>query len=250
MKNLTYLEYLNAGINFTAWMFSAGKDLNGQMQQFAGDMDCNWTQMVDLVITQNKPLELMQILETRLVARPFAFGWFEVGANTIFVANMAATGAPAELLEGVLSGLRKNLEAVRVRIDKRDRLNDLMRQLTQGGIDEKSKILPRMIEFLRDEAMVRDERGERPVATRHSNPWISGSFYLVSAGVLIALLLIVAKQLSLWTLPLVIIGAVLLVSIVGALQLKNDDHLRDEPFVKLMGLAFRYLPLLKDRVKD
>jgi hypothetical protein len=40
---------------------------------------------------------------------------------------------------------------------------------------------------------------------------------------------------------------VLIVSIVGALQLKNDDRLAAASFVKLMGLSFRYLPLLRHR---
>jgi hypothetical protein len=37
---------------------------------------------------------------------------------------------------------------------------------------------------------------------------------------------------------------------VGALQLKNDDKLKEESFLKLMGLSFRYLPLLRRRGKD
>ena len=101
-----------------------------------------------------------------------------------------------------------------------------------------------MQEYLRDEAMARDEQEARSAATRGNNPWGSGSFYLVAAVVVIVVLLVVAKLLSIWALPLVIIGAILVISIVGALQLRNDDRLKDESFVKLMGLSFRYLPLL------
>jgi hypothetical protein len=251
MKDLSNRDFLEAGMNFTSWMFSERKILDAEMLQFATDVGCDWEQMIELVITQkNKSVEFRKVLKERLSARPSAFGWFEVGADYIFVVNMAATGVPAALLEGVLSGLRTELEAVSVRFGKRDQLNDLLRQLKQGDIEEKRKTLSRLKEFLRDEAMVQDEQKARSIGTRTNNPWVSGSFYLVAAGVIIVVLLVVAEHLSIWALPLVLTEAILIISILGALQLKNDERLSDESFIKLMGLSFRYLPLLRHREKD
>ena len=60
----------------------------------------------------------------------------------------------------------------------------------------------------------------------------------------ITLLLVVASVLPFWALPLIIVGAVLLVAVVGALQLRHDDRLGDQAFVKLMGQTLRLLPVV------
>jgi hypothetical protein len=76
------------------------------------------------------------------------------------------------------------------------------------------------------------------------SPWATGSFYLFSLMSLIALLLVVAKVLSVWILPVIIAGGLILVTVVGALQLRHDSNLSQQNFLKLMTLAFRQLPLL------
>jgi len=76
------------------------------------------------------------------------------------------------------------------------------------------------------------------------NPWLSGSFYLVAMVSLIVLLLVVARQLSALTFPLVLIGGLLGVSILGALQLRNDSKLSQKSFLQLMLLTFQQLPFV------
>lgn len=49
----------------------------------------------------------------------------------------------------------------------------------------------------------------------------------------------------LWALPIVIIGAILAMSIIGAFQLRQDERLNEDNFLKLMGLSFKNLLLLK-----
>ena len=44
---------------------------------------------------------------------------------------------------------------------------------------------------------------------------------------------------------LVIIGALLVVGVVGAMQLRNDDRLSEDSFLKLMIESYRRLPLLR-----
>jgi hypothetical protein len=50
--------------------------------------------------------------------------------------------------------------------------------------------------------------------------------------------------LSPWWLPVVILGGLLLITVVGALQLKNGERLQERSFLKLMNMAFQQIPLL------
>jgi len=86
-------------------------------------------------------------------------------------------------------------------------------------------------------------------ATKGENksPWVSGSFYLVAFMVIIAVLAVIAHLLPIYALPIVLVGGILAVSIIGALQLRQDDRLNEENFLKLMALSLRYLPLVKGR---
>jgi internalin A len=88
----------------------------------------------------------------------------------------------------------------------------------------------------------------RPVkAVSHEirSPWASGSFYLLAAVLLLVLIGAGAKLLNWWLVPMVIIGGLVTVTVIGALQLKQDSRLTDSSFLKLMALTFRQLPLLK-----
>ena len=83
----------------------------------------------------------------------------------------------------------------------------------------------------------------KEVTVRH-NPWVSGSFYLVALLSLLALLLAVAQVVSILLFPLVVIGGLVAVAIVGALQLRNDAKLSQKGFLELMALSFRQLPFI------
>lgn len=77
-----------------------------------------------------------------------------------------------------------------------------------------------------------------------NNPWISGSFYLFVAAVAITGLAVISKNVHWTLLPIIIIGGILLVGIIGAFQLRNDDKLKEESFLKLIGETYKRLPLL------
>jgi internalin A len=77
-----------------------------------------------------------------------------------------------------------------------------------------------------------------------NNPWMSGSFYIVVVVSVFGLLLAVGKVLSPFWLPIFILGGLLLVTVIGAFQLKNDDRLQDQNFLKLVALAFKQIPFL------
>jgi hypothetical protein len=47
------------------------------------------------------------------------------------------------------------------------------------------------------------------------------------------------------TTGVVIIGALLAIGVIGAMQLRNDDRLSEESFLKLMIESYKRLPLLR-----
>lgn len=83
------------------------------------------------------------------------------------------------------------------------------------------------------------------VLFNESNPWKTGSFYLVAAVVLIVVLAIISANLSWYAVITVLIGGLLALAVVGALQLRSDESLSEENFLKLMLETFRRLPLLR-----
>ena len=85
---------------------------------------------------------------------------------------------------------------------------------------------------------------KRHITKKQKTPWVTGSFYLVLVIVVISALTIVGKLLPLYALPIIIIGCLLFLSIIGALQLRNDDKLCEKNFVQLMMLSFKYIPFL------
>ena len=77
------------------------------------------------------------------------------------------------------------------------------------------------------------------------NPWINGSFYLFSFVVVAFVFLAIANFVPWYFVPAVIIGSLLAVTLIGAFQLRGTQQLHDEPFLKLMGMTFRNLPLIR-----
>lgn len=81
----------------------------------------------------------------------------------------------------------------------------------------------------------------------HSNPWVSGSFYLIVIIAVVVVFSVAGHVLSIYALPIVVIGGLLALAIIGALQLRQDERLSEDNFLKLMALSFKYFPWLKRR---
>jgi hypothetical protein len=80
--------------------------------------------------------------------------------------------------------------------------------------------------------------------TSRNNPWIAGSFYLFALVVIAALFAVISTSIPWYALIVVFIAGILAVSIVGAFQLRNDESLSEQSFLKLMLETFKHLPLL------
>lgn len=95
-----------------------------------------------------------------------------------------------------------------------------------------------------------DDAAARDQVERLRSPWVSGTFYLAVVVVTIALLMTVGRILAIWALPFVIIGSILLLIVVGAFQLRQDERLEEVAFLRLMTASLKRLPLLISKRSD
>ncbi|QIY95645.1 hypothetical protein HEP87_18405 [Streptomyces sp. S1D4-11] len=70
-------------------------------------------------------------------------------------------------------------------------------------------------------------------------PWRAGVFYLLALAVITTLFLVVGSTLPAWTLPVVLLGALVGVVVIGALQLRQDGQLSEKGLLVLIQAAFR-----------
>ena len=94
------------------------------------------------------------------------------------------------------------------------------------------------------------EKSQMKSPQKNPSPWASGSFYLTVFVVVIASLLVVANTIPIIALPLVLLGGIIALSVIGALQLRQDSQLSQRNFLELMGLTFKYLPWLRPQKED
>jgi archaellum biogenesis protein FlaJ (TadC family) len=79
---------------------------------------------------------------------------------------------------------------------------------------------------------------------KKNNPWISGSFYLVVAVVIIASLGVLSNIVYWSVFPIIIVAGILVIALVGILQLKNDEKISDKSFTSLIKETYKRLPLI------
>ena len=54
-----------------------------------------------------------------------------------------------------------------------------------------------------------------------------------------------------WSLfPIIVVGGILLIGIIGVLQLKNDDKISDKSFTSLISETYKRLPLIGSKKKE
>jgi len=242
------VEALEAGIRFMTWVFSKGHAFSDDVREFTNRIGMSWSDVENSLNNDGGTIRVIKGIERACSSMGSqVFAWFEVGRNTILLSNMTGTGAPAALVDDAMSGYRRYLEDAQIRVEERDRLQALLSSMGNDSLENKTAALGQLRERLRDQALAQDEKESQVQPRKPNNPWVSGSFYLFVVVVTGSGLLAAAKILPLIALPIIVVGAVVALAIVGALQLRNDDRLKEEPFLKLMALSFKYLPLLKRR---
>jgi hypothetical protein len=94
-----------------------------------------------------------------------------------------------------------------------------------------------------------EKLGQSTASNIVRSPWVSGSFYLATIVILISLFLVVARMVNFVVLPIVIVGGLLAVSLIGAFQLRQDKNLSETNFITLMALTFKQLPFIRRQEK-
>jgi Leucine-rich repeat (LRR) protein len=94
------------------------------------------------------------------------------------------------------------------------------------------------------------EKSPDPQPVKVKSPWANGSFYLFVFVVVVAGIGFLGKQLDFIVLCVVVIAGVLFVPLIGALQLKQDDRLKDESFLALMKMVIGSLPLIGNPLRE
>ncbi|KOH45997.1 hypothetical protein [Sunxiuqinia dokdonensis] len=97
---------------------------------------------------------------------------------------------------------------------------------------------------------LKDFIGKKKQIMKRNNPWLSGSFYLVAAIIIISGLGVLSKTVVWYLFPIILIGGILIIGLVGILQLRNDDRISDRSFVSLIKETFKRLPLLNQIKKN
>lgn len=114
------------------------------------------------------------------------------------------------------------------------------------GIEERSERLQRrMSQMTKDRKAHTETSPVRDVPVGRTNPWVSGSFYLIAYIVIVGTLVASSVFVPLFALPLILIASVLAMAAVGAFQLRNDNRLRERGFLELMMAVLKRLVLLR-----
>lgn len=113
---------------------------------------------------------------------------------------------------------------------------------------ESSIVLPKLLKRVNVKEVLAlvdsDNKNCRDEIITKNNPWLSGSFYVIAFLIIITALAVLARLISWYIIPLVIIGSLLTFTVIGAMQLRNDNQLKDENFYKLIIEFFKRLALL------
>jgi len=105
-------------------------------------------------------------------------------------------------------------------------------------VDKHQRVLP-LDEW---EEQMTQKRSRAP--SGQLNPWISGSFYLVTFVAIIAAIRFVSGPLKLLAVPAVLVGSLLIFAVVGAFTLRNQGLLHEDRFLELVKVTLNQLPLV------
>ncbi|MHC5675721.1 COR domain-containing protein, partial [Nostoc sp.] len=123
------------------------------------------------------------------------------------------------------------------------------KELKQSG--ENYNIQGQNIIFLNGDKLVKPPGKNEEQEVQVTLPWAfrNGIFYLLVFSIVFNTVGIFAGFLPIYSLALTIIGTTVLIVLIGVLQLRQDDRLSDENFVKLITMVLEQLPLIGNLIK-
>ncbi|MEN3333014.1 MAG: internalin [Blastocatellia bacterium] len=149
----------------------------------------------------------------------------EMGEQEIVIPELRKKFPVRELIDGV--------EELRARLARRER------DLNEG------RYLPRMPEEIQP-------KSQPPAPPSKNNPASSLMSFVLGFVIVLAAIVGAAVAISRWVsvtagvmTGVIIVGALLAIGVAGAMQLRNDDRLSEDNFLKLMIESYKRLPLLR-----
>jgi hypothetical protein len=241
------VESLEAGIHFLAWLLSDHTLPPGKPERFFSGLGLSWQGIVKECRDSDMTIAaFIESFEGRLPAEAaHVFPWFELGRRTVFIANLAGTGAPPGLHLQAMQGYGALLQKAGFDLEERVEIEALVRDVTEGSVEEEAAKLQKICDRLRRKASVLSPT--RPDQVLWRVPWMAGVLGLCAVMIVGSLLLAAVQLLSPPALAIVVTVSLLAVGVLGAVQLQSDEGLSDEPFLKLMALSFAYLPFIRRR---
>ena len=129
----------------------------------------------------------------------------------------------------------------------KDQLHDLkslLREMTDPKSEKRPRDMKVVIKRIAEIATVMgiNLSTTRNTQSKHKNPWLLISFYFTLIVLSATLFLIIKQKANLLVLIPVIFALLLIVSIVGAFQLRKDRSFRQNNFFELMFITLQNLP--------
>lgn len=78
----------------------------------------------------------------------------------------------------------------------------------------------------------------------NTTAWMSGSFYVFSTILIITVLAVISSILPWYSVGIIFVSGLLAITIIGALQLRNDKNLSEENFIQLIKETLKHLPVV------
>lgn len=152
------VDALEAGVRFMTWVFSEGCGFADDVREFSTRIGMNWCEVEKSLRKVDGTVDLIKEIEQASSSMGSqVFAWFEVGRNTIFLSNMTSTGAPSVIVDKAMLGYRRYLEEAQIRLQERNTLQELLRSMSNGSLEDKTVALGQLIERLREQALIQDE---------------------------------------------------------------------------------------------
>jgi Flp pilus assembly protein TadB len=131
--------------------------------------------------------------------------------------------------------------------EKEERITDLAKAMEELR-NEQDVLSKERIEIVRIAQELENARGDlmflmnRKNKINNTTAWMSGSFYVFSAILIMTLLAVISSLLPWYSVGVIFAGGLISVIVIGVLQLRNDKNLSEESFKKIIIEAIKNIP--------
>jgi hypothetical protein len=239
------IDALEAGIHFMPWILSDHSLTARKPERFFASLGMSWNEVARECKHSDEAITaFLDSFEKRLPPESaYVFPWFELGRRTVFIAQMAGSGAPPEIHQQAIAGYHALLGRTAIGDSEREQLETLVCDMANGLLEEEQVKLDKIFDRLRRAAAALSPAG--PESVLWQAPWTQGALYSLGAAIIGSLVLAAAGVMPLLVLPVVIAAAILGLGVAGVIQLQEVEDMRDEPLFKKLAFSFRRLPFVE-----